>query len=326
MSSRTIRPARALTIVGTLGWLAAAGVHSVQAQGASGQQKVVLVTGASSGIGRAITERLASKGYFVYAGARTAEDLRALDAIHNVEGIKLDVTKQDQIDAAVETVRRGGRGLHGLVNNAGVAILAPLIETEEEDLRFQLDVNVFGPYRITKAFAPLLIESKGRVTTIGSINGIVAGPFLGPYAMSKHAMEGFTDALAAEMAGFGVKVSVVEPGGYRSNMSANVMRRWRDKHRTTQGSRFEAQYQRLMASFSPENEAQYPAPLDVAQAVEHALFDANPKLRYLVAPTAEQTHAAVRRAMERVVELNQGQRFSLDRAGLIAVLDSALAR
>jgi NAD(P)-dependent dehydrogenase (short-subunit alcohol dehydrogenase family) len=288
--------------------------------------RAVLVTGASSGIGRAITEWLAGKGTFVYAGARTDDDLRALDAIANVKGVKLDVTKPEQIAAAVETVRHGGRGLYGVVNNAGVAILAPLIETDEADLAFQLDVNLYGPYRITKAFAPLIIESKGRITTIGSINGIVAGPFSGPYAMSKHAMEAFADALAPELAQFGVKVSIVEPGRYRSSMSANVMQRWRDKHGTTQGSRFEAQYQQLLASFSPENEARYPAPLDVAQAVEHALFDAKPKLRYLVAPTAGQARAAVKRAIEKVVELNERQQFTLDRTALVALLDSALAR
>jgi len=310
----------------TVAFVATARLAAPESLEAQTGQKAVLVTGASSGIGRQITERLASKGYFVYAGARSAEDLRALDAIANVQSVRLDVTNRDEIDAAVETVRRGGRGLYGLVNNAGVAVLGPLIETDEEDLAFQMDVNLFGPYRITKAFAPLLIESRGRVTTIGSINGIIAGPFSGAYAMSKHAMEGFADALAAEMAGLGVKVSIVEPGRFRSEMSANVMRRWREKHRTTEGSRFEAQYQRMISAFSPENEARYPEPVMVAEAVEHALFDPNPRLRYLAAPSAPQAHAAVQRAIERAVELNQGQPFALDRAGLIALLDSALAR
>jgi NAD(P)-dependent dehydrogenase (short-subunit alcohol dehydrogenase family) len=313
-----------LPTIATIGCLAASAAP-LMAQGGTAP-KAILVTGASSGIGRKITEVLASKGHFVYAGARTEEDIRSLNAIANVQGIRLDVTKPDEIAAAVATVRRGGRGLYGVVNNAGVAILAPLIETDDEDLAFQLDVNVFGPQRITKAFAPLIIESKGRITTIGSINGIVAGPFTGPYAMSKHAVEAFTDALAGEMRGMGVQVSIVEPGRYRSSMSANVLRRWREKNRTTAGSRFETQYQGLVASFSPENEGRYPEPLEVAQAVEHALFDAKPKLRYLVAPTAGQTHAAVRRAIERAVELNERQQFTLDRAALIAMLDAALAR
>jgi len=319
-------PNRPTLAAWALGALALAGPGMLPAQARSDSPRAVLVTGASSGIGRTITELLASKGHFVYAGARSEEDLRALNAIKNVEALRLDVTKPAEIAAAVETVRRGGRGLYGVVNNAGVAILGPMIETDEEDLAFQFDVNVYGPYRITKAFAPLIIESRGRITTIGSINGIVAGPLSGPYAMSKHAVEGFTDALALEMAGLGVKVSIVEPGRYRSSMSANVLRRWREKNRSTAGSRFEAPYQRLVAAFDPANESRYPEPLEVAQAVEHALFDARPKLRYLVAPTAGQTHSAVRRALEKVVELNERQQFSLDRAALVAMLDSILAR
>ena len=318
MSSRT-----PLVIAFTV---AVAGPHFLSGQTRSDPQRAVLVTGASSGIGRAITELLASKGHFVYAGARTDEDIRALSAIKNVAGIRLDVTKPAEIAAAVEAVRQAGRGLYGVVNNAGVAILGPMIETDEEDLAFQFDVNVYGPYRITKAFASLIIESKGRITTIGSINGIIAGPLSGPYAMSKHAVEGFTDALAGEMAGLGVKVSIVEPGRYRSSMSANVLRRWREKNRTTAGSRFEGPYQRMVTSFDPANESRYPEPLDVAEAVEQALFDAKPKLRYLVAPSAGQTQSAVRRALEKVVELNERQKFSLGRAALVAMLDSLLAR
>jgi NAD(P)-dependent dehydrogenase (short-subunit alcohol dehydrogenase family) len=96
----------------------------------------------------------------VYAGARKQADLDALSAIENVQGIRLDVTIQEEIDAAVETVREAGRGLYGLVNNAGVAVVGPMIEVDEDDMQFQMDVNLFGPYRMTKAFAPLIIESR----------------------------------------------------------------------------------------------------------------------------------------------------------------------
>src|SRR5262245_37956701 len=114
----------------------------------------VLVTGASSGIGRKTTELLSKSGFFVYACAHKDADLQELAAIANVQAIRLDVTKPEQIEAAVKTVREAGRGLYGLVNNAGVAVLAPLIEMKEQDLAYQLDVNVFGPFRVTKAFAP----------------------------------------------------------------------------------------------------------------------------------------------------------------------------
>jgi NAD(P)-dependent dehydrogenase (short-subunit alcohol dehydrogenase family) len=127
-------------------------------------QKAVLVTGANSGIGRNIAERLAREGYFVYAGARRDADIEELSAIENMQGIRLDVTIQEDIDAAVETVRAEDRGLYGVVNNAGVVIMSILAETPEAEMDFVFDVNVYGPYRVVNAFAPLLIESKGRIT------------------------------------------------------------------------------------------------------------------------------------------------------------------
>src|SRR3954471_702271 len=129
----------------------------------SAPQRAIVVTGASSGIGRKITERLASRGFFVYAGARSQKDLDDLDKILKVKAVRLDVTAPAEIAAAVETVRKGGRGLYGIVNNAGVGVVAPLIEAEEKELDYIFNVNIYGPYRITKAFAPLVIEAKGRV-------------------------------------------------------------------------------------------------------------------------------------------------------------------
>ena len=187
--------------------------------------RAVLVTGASSGIGRKITERLASRGFFVYAGARAQQDLDALNAIANVQAIRLDVTVASDVAAAVATVTKAGRGLYGVVNNAGVVVVSPLIELEEKDLDFIFGVNVYGPYRITKAFAPLLLEAKGRVVNISSLNGIVASPMIGAYSMSKHAIEAYGDGLAAELARFGVRVSLIEPGNYGTEIGRNMIAR-----------------------------------------------------------------------------------------------------
>ena len=181
-------------------------------------QKAILVTGASSGIGRNIAETLASSGYFVYAGARKQADLDALNEIPNIKAVRLDVTKQHEIDAAVETVRAGGKGLYGLVNNAGIVTLGPIVEIDEEELTWILDVNVVGVYRVTKAFAPLIIESKGRISNISSISGVLSGMFWAPYSMSKHAIEAYTDSLSREMSLFDVKVSAINPGNYRSKI------------------------------------------------------------------------------------------------------------
>jgi len=303
--------------------LALIGSPPAHAQGPE-PQKAVLVTGASTGIGRKITEVLASKGYFVYAGARKVQDLKALDAIENVQSIKLDVTVKEDIAAAVTTVEKAGRGLHGLVNNAGVAIVEPLIEVDEEDLDFQFDVNVFGPYRMTKGFSKLLIASKGRVTTIGSISGILSSPLLGPYSMSKHAVEAFTDALGAELARVDVKVSVIEPGDYRSEMGNNVARRMRERGKKIEGSLFEKELRGLLDRAGQEN--RNPEPDDVAEAVVHALFDPNPKVRYMVVPSQRQAGSTIRKAIQELVQLNQGHKFSYSRDSLVAMLDSALAR
>lgn len=286
--------------------------------------KAVLVTGASSGIGRKITELLASRGYFVYAGARKPADLAELNAIKNVQGVKLDVTDPAEIAAAVATVRQGGRGLHGLVNNAGIAILGPLVETEEPELRGLFDVNVFGPYRVTKAFAPLLIESKGRVTTVSSISGILSGPFLGAYSMSKHAIEAYGDALAAEMGGFGVRVSLIEPGNYRSDIGRNTMGQVEATASRLKGTPYEPAMKNLVAAMGRYDS--YPEPDAVAEAALHAISDPAPKMRYLVVPVAGQAEVTIRKAIEELVQLNQRHPFTYDRDILVKMLDEALAK
>ncbi|MGB5131944.1 MAG: SDR family NAD(P)-dependent oxidoreductase [Steroidobacteraceae bacterium] len=269
-------------------------------------QKAVLVTGASTGIGRKITERLATDGYFVYAGARKDKDLEGLNAIRNVQAIRLDVTKADDIAAAVETISKAGRGLYGLVNNAGVAITGSFMDTKEEDFDFVMDVNAYGPYRVTKAFAPLIIAEKGRITTIGSISGILSARDLGVYSMSKHAIEAFTDSLALQMEPQGVLVSVVEPGNYNSEIGATAAKRTGVVSRLTDRS-------------------QYKPPDEVAAAVKLALFEPTPKRRYMVVPDQHEAEITIRKAIQELVQLNEGQVYTYDRESLVKMLDEALA-
>lgn len=302
--------------------LAASRATPVLAQPQPSAQKAVLVTGASSGIGRRITDVLASRGYFVYATARKPEDLAALDRIPNVKSIRLDVTRPEEIAAAVETVRKEGRGLYGLVNNAGGAIVGPLIEHDESEMVWQFDVNVYGPWRLVKAFAPMLIESKGRISNISSVSGILSGPMLGAYSMTKHAIEAFTDALAAELARFGVKVSAVEPGNYRSDAGRAALSRLGDVEARAARSRYPEDIRRLGRAMAGYD--QYADPIDVAEAVHHALTDPAPKSRYLVTSAGAGMARVAQKSLEELVLLNQGHQFSISRDSLVALLDAAL--
>ena len=286
-------------------------------------QKAVLITGASTGIGRHATETLAAKGYFIYAGARKQADLDALNEIPNVQAIRLDVTKQEDVDAAVETVRKGGRGLYGLVNNAGVGSGGPLIENDEENIRWLFDVNVFGVVKVTQAFVPLIIESKGRITTIGSIAGILTFMGGGDYTMSKHAMEAFSDTLGLELARFDVKSSVIQPGNYNSAISTSARSRRGDLTEEEKNSPYADYY--TARSDSTGDRSQYKEPAEVSAAIEHALFDPNPKVRYMVVPNREEATWTIGRTLQRVAQRNEGQEHAFSRDELIAMLDAAIA-
>jgi len=296
---------------------------AADSQAQESAKKAVLVTGASSGIGRRVTELLASEGYFVYAGARSQQDLDALDALENVEAVRLDVTVQGEIDAAVETVRKGGRGLYGLVNNAGVATLGPLIETDIGELQWLFDVNVYGVYRVTQAFAPLIIEAKGRIINISSISGVLEWPMGGLYTMSKHAVEAFSDTLALEMARFDVKVSAIEPGNFKSDISMSARARMANSGVQRPDTRYADEWARV--TDRPEDRSQYKEPDEVAAAALHALFDSNPKPRYMVVPNQEEAQWTIGEAIKELIELNERHPFSYSREQLIEMIDAAMA-
>jgi NAD(P)-dependent dehydrogenase (short-subunit alcohol dehydrogenase family) len=269
-------------------------------------QRAVLVTGASTGIGRAITERLAGAGFHVYATARKDADLAELAKISNVQPIRLDVTNDEQIAAAVETVTKAGRGLYGLVNNAGIATVGSIADMKPEEFDLVMKTNAYGPYKVTRAFLPLLTASQGRITTTGSISGILSTRDLAAYSMSKHAIEAFTDSLAAQLEPSGLKVSVVEPGNYDSDIGRNAAARMGTESRMTDRSK-------------------YPPPTDVADAMLQFLTEPTPKRRYLVVPVPREAEITIRQAIGELVQLNEGQRFTYSRDELVQMLDAALA-
>jgi NAD(P)-dependent dehydrogenase (short-subunit alcohol dehydrogenase family) len=267
--------------------------------------RAVLVTGASTGIGRSVVERLSRAGHFVYAGARKSADLRTLGFLENVQPVRLDVTSPEDVGAAFELIARAGRGLYGLVNNAGIATIGPILRGDEQELALVMAVNVHGTYRVTRAMTPLVVAQRGRVVTIGSISGTLASKDVGVYSMSKHALEAFTDSLAAELECLGVGVAIIEPGMFNTRLVANA------------GARLigRAQLPDLSHSASPEA---------VAEAVAQALFDAKPRRRYLVVTSEAEARKTIQKQITRLVELNEGHSFSFDRAGLIHMLDEAV--
>ena len=288
-------------------------------------RKAVLVTGASTGIGRYITERLANEGFFVYAGARKQADMDALNAIDNVRAVRLDVTVQEEIDAAVKTVEEGGLGLYGVVNNAGIFLGGPLTDVSVDELHWIMNVNVYGVYRVTKAFAPMIIESGGRITTIGSISGILAGPFGGHYSMTKHAIEAYTDSLAAEMESLGVAVSVIEPGNYDSRIADSALRRMREENAmyAREGSPFAERFEEWLNRDWDRSE--YKPPEEVAEATYQFFTSDAPLRRYMVVPNEQEAGWTIGQIMREMVQLNEGQAYSYSREELIEMLDATLA-
>lgn len=283
-------------------------VTQITAAAETSAKGAVLVTGASTGIGRKITERLAAKGYFVYAGARKDSDLQALNTIKNVRAVKLDVTKPEEIAAAVNAISKEGRGLYGLVNNAGLTSFGSVTDVEMGEFDQVMAVNLTGPFRVAKAFAPLIVAAKGRVVNISSILGIASAEKMSVYSMTKHAIESFTDSFAKEMEPFEVKVSAVEPGTYKTDINQNAFKRANKE--------------------APENlhsiEDSLKEPDEVAAAVELALFEQNPKRRYLVVPVENQHEMVIKKQLEQLVQLNEGQPYTYDRETLAKMLDEAL--
>ena len=187
--------------------------------------KTVVITGASTGIGRSTAEYLAAKGWQVFAGVRKEKDGAALtEADARIKPILLDVTNPEQVDAAVETVRAAldGQKLAGLINNAGIANMGPLAVQPLDQFKAHFDVNVFGLLRASQAFAPLLgmdesLSGKpGRIVNITSVGGRLASPFLGAYTATKHAVESMTDSLRRELIIFGIDAIAVGPGAVKT--------------------------------------------------------------------------------------------------------------
>ena len=251
--------------------------------------EAVLVTGASTGIGKAIVENLADNDIRVFAAVR---DLSTVTKHPLVTPVRLDITSAKEALEAAETVRAalGESKLKGLVNNAGIAVAGPLEFLDLDEFRRQLEVNVIGQLAVTQAFLPLLREhGKARIVFTSSIGGRIAAPFIGPYAASKHALNGMAESLRRELKPFGMGVSVLAP----ATVSTPIWDKAGDE------------IDDLVASLPPRAIELYGKTIDsmrgiagdasdggipaskVAEAAHHALFSRRPKAEYLVGREAK---------------------------------------
>jgi NAD(P)-dependent dehydrogenase (short-subunit alcohol dehydrogenase family) len=249
------------------------------------KQRLAVVSGASSGIGAATARRLAAEGYHVLAGVRRSKDADALRAI-NLEPIILDITDEAAIAELVQRIRAdpGHRPLGALVNNAGMAVNAPLEAYKLEEWRRLFDVNLFGHVAMMQALLPALIESRGTIVNISSVGGKVAMATYGPYAGTKFALEAISDSLRREVAPLGVKVVLIEPGAVTTGMLEQVGDRG-EKVMEAMTTAQRVRYGNLMHAVVAQAEASIASgasPEEAARIITSAITSSRPRTRYTV--------------------------------------------
>src|SRR5208337_594504 len=183
---------------------------------------VVLISGCSTGIGRALAIEFAARNWRVFATARKPAAVNDLKAL-NVETAALDVTDEKSITACVDSIMAKAGHIDVLINNAGLLLIGPLIELEVSELRRQFETNVIGQAALIRAVAPhMIMRQSGKIVNISSVSGVLPTPFAGAYCSTKAAFTAFSESLRMELTPFGITVVTVQPGGIKSNLSDNA--------------------------------------------------------------------------------------------------------
>ena len=269
----------------------------------------VVITGASRGIGRACALELDKLGFRVFAGVRTIADAETLKqkASSSLTTIFIDITKQQSIQSACDVVHSATveTGLNGLVNNAGVAVAGPLEFMPIDELRRQFEVNVIGQIAVTQSFLPLLRKGSGRIVNIGSMEGLMAMPFVGPYCSSKFAMEALTDSLRMELKPWSVSVSIVEPSIVRTQELEDSIKAAEDMVQAMpeRGYDLYAPFIHNAREMAAEIVKSAMLPEEVVQAIIHALTAKKAKTRYVVGRQARLAAIAGRLMPDRLRDL-----------------------
>lgn len=247
----------------------------------------ILITGCSTGIGRATAERLAGAGHTVYATARRLGSIADLEA-KGCRLLALDVTDEDSMTAAVHAVEEAEGAVGALVNNAGYSQSGAIEEVPIDEVRRQFETNVFGSVRMTQLVLPgMRRERRGRIVTVGSMGGKLTFPGGGFYHSTKYAIEALSDALRFEVAGFGIQVALIEPGLIRTQFAETSV--------GSVDSGADGAYAKFNRAVAAVTTGAYESPMvkligggpdSVAKAIERALTSARPRPRYPVTPSA----------------------------------------
>jgi NAD(P)-dependent dehydrogenase (short-subunit alcohol dehydrogenase family) len=248
------------------------------------EKRVVLVTGATSGIGLACATHLAGRGYRVYGTSRRAGGGQP----GGVAMLVADVTDDHSVEQAVAAVlEREGR-LDIVVNNAGMGIAGPVENTSIEEAKRQLEVNFFGAFRVCRAALPALRSRSGYIVNIGSIGGLIAIPYQAMYSASKFALEGLSESLRMEVRPFGVKVVIIEPGDHKTAITEN---------RTEMSGGTDAYSQSFQAALArtAHDEQSGPGPEQVARLLYRIVNTRNPRLRYTIGPATQRAAVWLKR-------------------------------
>ena len=239
--------------------------------------KVILITGTAYGIGRSTAEYLLDKGHIVFGGDILVEENLYLNDIGGV-ALEMDVTNQEHIDKAVQQIINEHGRIDVLVNNAGLGVYGAIEEVTMEDAYYQYDVNLFGLARVTKSVLPHMRKQKsGTIINISSVLGETYGPLAGWYLSSKHALEGWSDALRVELKEFDIDVVIVQPGAINTNFF-NVSRSYLNKYK--QDSNYTHLYGEPVADSENSVLSNQSEPIVIAKVINKAINAKNPKTRY----------------------------------------------
>ncbi len=252
-------------------------------------KKTVLITGASSGIGKSAALRFLKKGYSVIGTARSLSRLTALKE-QGVETIALDVTKEESIQDAFKKIYDKYDKIDILINNAGFTQNGFLEELSPESIRYQFEVNVFGLVRVTQMVIPKMRKFKqGKIINIGTVGGDYTGAGVSAYHASKYALESFTDAMRQELKRFGISVSIIKPGGVATDFIQNAEKFYPEPIEGNPYQKQRTQFHELMNSMKDPQNASFPlSPVAaVVDAIVKAVEAKNPKTRYKVGLTAK---------------------------------------